>query len=79
MMAMIGTDSALIWLVAPAGIFIGTIGAVSVIKAGCVEKRDPKFACVGGESNVPLRAITLSENLIMAGMGLWMLGILFAG
>nr|WP_229747761.1 MauE/DoxX family redox-associated membrane protein [Marivita lacus] len=79
MMALIGTGSTLIWLVAPVGIFIGTIGAVSVIKAVYVEKRDLKCACVGGDSNVPLGAISLSENLIMAGMGLWMLGIWFAG
>ncbi|WP_138934971.1 MauE/DoxX family redox-associated membrane protein [Roseovarius arcticus] len=75
MMALIGTGSALIWLVAPVGIFIGTIGAVSVIKAVYIEKRDLKCACVGGGSNVPLGVISLSENLIMAGMGIWMLGM----
>ncbi len=79
MMALIGTGSPLIWLVAPVGIFIGTIGAVSVIKAVYIEKRDIKCACVGGGSNVPLGAISLSENLIMAGMGIWMLGMWFAG
>ncbi len=79
MMALIGTVSALIWLVAPVGILIGTIGAVSVIKAVYIEKRDLKCACVGGGSNVPLGAISLSENLIMAGMGVWMLGMWFAG
>ncbi|TYB83892.1 MauE/DoxX family redox-associated membrane protein [Oceaniovalibus sp. ACAM 378] len=78
MMALIGTGSALIWLVAPVGIFIGTIGAVSVIKAVYIDKRDLKCACIGGGSNVPLGVISLSENLIMAGMGLWMLGIWFA-
>jgi glutaredoxin len=78
MMALIGTGSTLIWLVAPVGIFIGTIGAVSVIKAAYIEKRDLKCACVGGGSNVPLGAISLSENLIMAGMGIWMLGLWFA-
>lgn len=75
MMALIGSSSALIWLVAPVGIFIGTIGAVSVIKAVYIEKRDLKCACVGGGSNVPLGFISLSENLIMLGMGLWMLAM----
>ena len=79
MMALIGTGSALIWLVAPVGIFIGTIGAISVIKAVYVDKRDLKCACVGGGSNVPLGFISLTENLVMLGMGLWMLGVWFAG
>ncbi len=78
MMALIGTGSALVWLVAPVAIFIGAIGAISVIKAVYIEKRDLKCACVGGGSNVPLGAISLSENLIMLGMGLWMLGMWFA-
>ena len=73
MAALIGTDSPLVWLVAPVGLFIGTVGAVSVIKAVYVEKRDLKCACVGGGSNVPLGFISLSENLVMAGMGIWML------
>ena len=79
MMALIGTGSALIWLVAPVGIFIGTIGAVSVIKAVYIDKRELTCACVGGGSNVPLGFISLSENLIMLGMGVWMLGVWFAG
>ena len=33
MMALIGSGSALIWLVAPAGIVISSIGAISVIGA----------------------------------------------
>ncbi|SFL73991.1 Glutaredoxin [Loktanella salsilacus] len=78
MMALIGTGSALVWLVAPVAIFIGTIGAVSVIKAVYIEKRDLKCACVGGGSNVSLGFISLSENLIMLGMGLWMLAMWFA-
>ncbi len=73
MAALIGTGSPLVWLVAPVGLFIGTVGAVSVIKAVYVEKRDLKCACVGGGSNVPLGFISLSENLVMAGMGIWML------
>nr|WP_040817670.1 glutaredoxin [Litoreibacter arenae] len=73
MMALIGTGNLLIWLVAPVSIFIGTIGAVSVIKAVYVDGRELTCACVGGDSNVPLGFISLTENLIMLGMGVWML------
>lgn len=58
---------------APVSIFIGTIGAISVIKAVYIEKRDLKCACVGGNSKVPLGIISLSENLAMIGLGIWML------
>ena len=78
MMALIGATSPLIWLVAPVGIFIGTIGAVSVIKAVYVDKRELTCACVGGGSNVPLGFVSLTENLVMAGMGLWMLALQIA-
>jgi glutaredoxin len=61
------------WLAAPVAIFIGGIGAWSVYKAVYVEKRSLKCACVGGNSNVPLGAVSLLENVMMAGMGLWML------
>tara|TARA_Y100000768_G_C23991353_1_gene693730 strand:+ start:13339 stop:14073 length:735 start_codon:yes stop_codon:yes gene_type:complete len=60
-------------LVALTSIFIGSIGAISVIKAVYVEKRDIKCACVGGDSNVPLGFISLTENVMMLGMGIWML------
>jgi len=79
MMALIGTGSALIWLVAPVGIFIGFIGAVSVIKAVYIDKRELTCACVGGGSNVPLGFISLTENVVMLGMGIWMLGAWFGG
>lgn len=46
-------------------LFIGTVGAVSVIKAVYIEKRDLKCACVGGNSNVPLGFVSLIENLMM--------------
>lgn len=75
MMMLIGTGSALIWLVAPVGIFIGAIGAVSVIKAVYIDKRELTCACVGGGSNVPLGFISLTENLVMFGMGIWMLAL----
>ena len=58
---------------APAALFIGTIGAASVIKAVYIEKRDIKCACVGGDSNVPLGFISLTENMMMMGMAIWML------
>ncbi|MCW8109886.1 glutaredoxin [Alteromonas ponticola] len=60
-------------MVAPVSLFIGGIGAASVIKAVYIDKRELKCACVGGDSNVPLGFISLSENLFMVGSGLWML------
>lgn len=62
----------LIWLAAPLALFIGVVGAVSVIKAVYIDRRELKCACVGGGSNVPLGFISLTENLIMVAMGLWM-------
>lgn len=64
---------ALVFIASPIAIFIGTVGAVSVIKAVYIDKRELKCACVGGDSNVPLGAISLTENLMMLFMGLWML------
>lgn len=61
------------FLVAPVGIAIGSLGAVSVIKAVYIDKRDIKCACVGGNSKVPLGFISLTENLFMVGAGIWML------
>ena len=63
---------ALTWLSVPVALFIGTIGAVSVFKAVYVEKRELKCACVGGSSNVPLGFVSLTENLMMIAMALWM-------
>ena len=56
----------------PVALFIGTVGAVSVFKAVYIDKRELKCACVGGSSNVPLGFVSLTENLFMIGMGLWM-------
>lgn len=64
---------ALPWISIPVALFIGTIGAVSVFKAVYVEKRSLKCACVGGNSNVPLGFVSLTENLMMVGMALWMM------
>lgn len=63
---------ALIWLAAPVALFIGTVGAVSVFKAVYIDRRELKCACVGGGSNVPLGFISLTENLMMVAMALWM-------
>ncbi len=63
----------LVWLAAPIMLFIGTIGAYSVFKAVYLEKRELKCACVGGDSNVPLGFVSLTENLMMMFMGFWML------
>ena len=70
--------SGLVWLVAPVGLFIGAIGAWSVFRAVYVERRDLKCACVGGGSNVPLGFVSLTENLVMVLMGLWMMAAWFA-
>ena len=56
-------------IAAVGSLFIGTIGATSVIKAVYIERRDLKCACVGGNSKVPLGAISLTENLMMILMG----------
>lgn len=58
---------------APAAIFIAAINGYSVFKAVYIDKRELKCACVGGNSNVPLGFISLTENIMMAGMGLWMI------
>lgn len=63
----------LTWLSAPLALFIGTIGAVSVFKAVYIDKREIKCACVGGNSNVPLGFVSLTENLMMVAMALWMI------
>jgi len=64
---------ALNWVSIPVALFIGTVGAVSVFKAVYVDKREIKCACVGGSANVPLGFVSLTENLMMVGMAVWML------
>lgn len=64
---------ALDWLSIPVALFIGGIGAVSVFRAVYVERRELKCACVGGSSNVPLGFVSLTENVMMVAMALWML------
>ena len=67
------TAHALPWLSIPVALFIGTIGAVSVFKAVYIDRRELKCACVGGSSKVPLGFVSLTENLAMVGMAIWML------
>ena len=67
------TAQALDWLSIPVALFIGGIGAVSVFKAVYVDRRALRCACVGGGSNVPLGFVSLTENLAMVGMAIWML------
>jgi hypothetical protein len=67
------TADALRWVSVPVALFIGGVGAVSVVKAVYVDKRELKCACVGGATTVPLGFVSLTENLFMVGMALWML------
>jgi glutaredoxin len=62
------------WLSAPISLFIGTVGAINVFYAVYIQKRELKCACVGGTAKVPLGFVSLTENLAMIGMGLWMGG-----
>lgn len=60
-------------LIAIIAIIIGLIGAISVFYAVYIQKRELKCACVGGDSRVPLGFLSLTENLMMIVMGIWML------
>jgi glutaredoxin len=72
------TATVLPWLSIPGALFIGTLGAVSVIKAVYIDKRDLKCACVGGDSSVPLGFVSLTENLMMVGMAVVMTIVIFS-
>lgn len=63
---------ALTWLSVPIAGFIGTVGAVSVFKAVYIDRRELKCACVGGASTVPLGFLSLTENIGMIAMAIWM-------
>ena len=65
----------LTWLSAPLALIAGGIGAVSVFKAVYIDRRELKCACVGGSSKVPLGFLSLTENLAMIGMAVWMLAM----
>jgi hypothetical protein len=45
---------------------------VSVFKAVYIDRRELKCACVGGSSSVPLGFLSLTENLMMVAMAVWM-------
>jgi glutaredoxin len=60
------------WVSIPIALFIGTVGSVSVFKAVYIDCRELKCACVGGSSNVPLGFVSLTENLMMVAMAVWM-------
>jgi len=62
----------LTWLSAPVAFLIGTIGAASVFKAVYLDDRELTCACAGGDSRVPLGFVSLTENLAMIGMAIWM-------
>lgn len=64
---------ALDWLSIPIMLIIGGISAWSIFYAVYIQKRDIKCACVGGNSRVPLGFVSLTENLMMVGMAVWML------
>ena len=63
----------LTWVSVPVALTIGTIGAVSVLKAVYIERRTLKCACVGGGTNVPLGFLSLTENVLMVAMAIWMI------
>ena len=65
-------SGAAMWLSVPVALIIGGIGAVSVVKAVYIDKRAIKCACVGGSSKVPLGFVSLTENLMMVAMAIWM-------
>jgi hypothetical protein len=48
------------------------VGAASVFRAVYLDKRELKCGCVGGSSNVPLGFVSLTANLMMIGIALWM-------
>jgi glutaredoxin len=71
------TAHAFNWLSIPIALFIGGIGAVSVFKAVYIDRRDIKCACIGGSSKVPLGFVSLTENVMMVAMALWMVSVGF--
>ncbi|MDQ0086459.1 glutaredoxin [Variovorax boronicumulans] len=66
-----------VWV--PVALFVGSVGAASVIKAVYVDRRELKCACVGGSSSVPLGFVSLTENLLMVAMALWAIAMRGSG
>lgn len=67
------TGHLLPWLSIPVALVIGGIGAASVFRAVYVQKRALRCACVGASGRVPLGVVSLTENLSMVAMAIWML------
>lgn len=61
------------WISVPVALTIGSVGALSVFYAVYVQKRELKCACVGGGASVPLGFVSLTENLAMVAMAIWMM------
>lgn len=72
-LAMLTAVPQLVMASAPLALLVGAIGGVSVFKAVYLDGRELECACVGGNSDVPLGFVSLSENLAMVGMSVWML------
>ena len=60
------------WVSVPVAFVIGTIGAASVLKAVYLDDRQLTCACAGGDSKVPLGFVSLTENVAMMAMAVWM-------
>lgn len=54
-------------------LILGSLGTYSIYTAVYVEEKDLNCACVGGDTNVPLGAVSITENIIMTLMGIWFL------
>jgi glutaredoxin len=64
---------ALMVISALGALFIGTINGISVFKAVYIDKRDLKCACMGGGGKAPpLGFVSLTENIMMVAMAIWM-------
>lgn len=61
------------FITAPITLFISIVGAGSVIKAVYINKRTLECACTGGGDGVPLGALSLTENLLMILLSVWMI------
>jgi len=57
----------------PIAMLIGLAGSISVFKAVYIDKRELKCACVGGDSNTPLGFVSLTENVMMIVISIWMI------
>lgn len=60
-------------VVGSVSLLVGLVGGVSIFKAVYIDKTDLNCACIGGNSNVPLGIVSISENVMMAAMGIWLL------